>query len=482
MNKRVQICGSVREKSFTKLHIVVSLKNICSPFKLCIEQTLKLQHTTQYASFLITEKGSKMKHKMQTLISVVVTAAAVLSLAACGSSSAESKTLSILVEGGGPAEKVARSNAAEFEKETGYKINIDTSPYSGLYDKLKAETDSSKATHDLAVIDVLWFPALAKGLSSVDGVLSSSEESDLMPQLKEGGTIDGKLLGIPTWTNAKILLYRKDLFENEANKTAFKEQYGYDLKVPTTWEEYRDTAKFFTKDDMYGTAIIGQTGADSVTGWLEFATQAGANNLVLGKGNKPNLGDKAYSQALDYMRDLVKDGSIPADYLSLGTSEISNMFNQGKIAMQLTWAHFYLSSAEELGDKVGAAPMIAGSAGVGAIPGPWYEVVMKNSKKQDIAKKYLEFMYGKNEGYMETLGVAARKSVFAKYEDNAKYAHVKALETTLAAKQTQNRPATKMWTEIETEILSPLVQNSLKGANTKDELSKAQQSIEDLLG
>ncbi|WP_240542338.1 ABC transporter substrate-binding protein [Bifidobacterium felsineum] len=417
-------------------------------------------------------------------IAVIAAVATMLSMAACGSagSSEDDKTLSLLVEGGGPAEQVARDTAAEFEKQTGYKIKVDTSPYSGLYDKLKAETDSRKATHDLAVIDVLWFPALAKGLSSVDGVLSSSDEDDLMPQLKEGGTIDGKLLGIPTWTNSKVLLYRKDLFENADNQKAFKEQYGYDLKVPTTWDEYRDAAKFFTKDDMYGTAMIGQTGADSVTGWLEFATQAGADNLVLDKDGKPDLENNAYSDALEYMQDLVNDGSIPSDYLSLGTSEISNLFNQGKLAMQLTWGHFYLSSAKELGDKVGAAPMIGGSAGIGAIPGPWYEVVLKNSKKQDIAKKYLKFMYGKNEGYMTALGVAARKSVFAKYEDNPEYAHVKALETTLDAKQTQNRPATKMWTQIETEVLSPMVQNVLKGANAKDELATAQKSIQDLVG
>lgn len=417
-------------------------------------------------------------------VAVIAAMAAMLSMAACGSagSSEDDKTLSLLVEGGGPAEQVARDTATEFEKQTGYKIKIETSPYSGLYDKLKAETDSRKATHDLAVIDVLWFPALAKGLSSVDGVLSGSDEDDLMPQLKEGGTIDGKLLGIPTWTNSKVLLYRKDLFENADNQKAFKEKYGYDLKVPTTWDEYRDAAKFFTRDDMYGTAMIGQTGADSVTGWLEFATQAGADNLVLDKDGKPDLKNKAYSDALEYMQDLVNDGSIPSDYLSLGTSEIANLFNQGKLAMQLTWAHFYLSSAKELGDKVGAAPMIGGPAGIGAIPGPWYEVVLKNSKKQDIAKKYLKFMYGKNEGYMTALGVAARKSVFAKYEDNSEYAHVKALETTLDAKQTQNRPATKMWTQIETEVLSPMVQNVLKSANAKDELATAQKRIQDLVG
>lgn len=416
-------------------------------------------------------------------LAVLSAFAALVSVTGCGNSSSSSDhELRILLEGGGPAEKVARKTAAEFKKSTGYDVKIDTSPYSGLYDKLKAESDSGKATHDLAVIDVLWFPALAKGLTPLNNVLSSKDKQDLMPQLKEGGSIDGQLLGIPTWTNSKVLLYRKDLFDNADNQKAFKDKYGYDLKVPTTWDEYRDTAKFFTKDGMYGTAMIGQTGADSVTGWLEFATQAGAKNLVIGKDGKPDLNDKAYSESLKYMQDIVRDGSIPPDYLSLGTSEISNLFNQGKIAMQLTWGHFYMASAKELGDKVGAAPMIGGAKGIGAIPGPWYEVVMKKSKNQDAAKKYLKFMYSHNEEYMKALGVAARKSVFTKYENNPHYAHVKALETTLGAQQTQNRPAIKMWTQIESEVLSPMVQNSLQGKDVDAELGNAQKSIANMLG
>lgn len=86
------------------------------------------------------------------------------SLAACGASNADGKTLSILVEGGSPAETVAKDTAAGFEKLTGYNVKVDTVPYSGLYDKLKAETMSRRGVHDVAFIDVGWFPALKKGL------------------------------------------------------------------------------------------------------------------------------------------------------------------------------------------------------------------------------------------------------------------------------------------------------------------------------
>lgn len=76
-------------------------------------------------------------------------------------------------------------------------------------------------------------------------------------------------------------------------------------------------------------------------------------------------------------------------------------------------------------------------------------------------------MYGQNERYMTSLGVAARRSVFSKYENKPGYAHLKALEATLDSPQTQNRPAIRAWTEIETEVLSPLVQKVLKTATPK---------------
>lgn len=91
-------------------------------------------------------------------------------------------------------------------------------------------------------------------------------------------------------------------------------------------------------------------------------------------------------------------------------------------------------------------------------------------------------MYGQNERYMTSLGVAARRSVFSKYENKSGYAHLKALEATLDSPQTQNRPAIRAWTEIETEVLSPLVQKVLKNGNAEAELAKAQKKVEGILG
>ncbi|WP_338146986.1 sugar ABC transporter substrate-binding protein [Listeria ivanovii] len=407
-------------------------------------------------------------------------------LSSCGKESSKTeedtdKTLNLLVEGGGPAFKVANQTAKEFEKATGYKVNIDSVPYSGVYDKLKAEIDSKKATHDVAIIDVLWLPSLAKGLEPVDQVLNEAQMADFLPQLSDSATLKDQLLGLPTWTNSKILLYRKDWFEDSTNKNDFKKQYGYDLKVPSTWKEYKDAAEFFTKDNVYGTSVFGQTGGDSVSSWLDHATQAGAEGLVENDQGKVVLDSQPYVDSLKFLQKIVKDKSVPEDYLSIASSETAELFNNGNLAMQIAWGHFYLSSNEALPGKVGAAPMIAGSSGVGSVPGPWYQVVLKDSKQQKIAKEYLKFMYEKNELYMETLGVAARKSVFEKFADNPKYAHVQAIQTTLNGPQTQNRPQLGKWSFIENEVLSPMLQRVLRGEDAEKELKKAQKEIEEVL-
>lgn len=416
------------------------------------------------------------------VINLVLFTLFLLFLAGCNSSSSETKTLHVLVEGGSPALEVAEKTAAEFQEQTGYEIVIDSVPYSGVFDKLKAEIDAGKATHDVAIIDVLWFPSLVDGLEPVDEVLSDDEQADFLPQLKDGAVIDDTLYGIPTWSNSKVLIYRKDLFENEQYQEEFAKEYGYELTVPTNWQEYLDVAEFFTRDGMYGTTVYGANMGDSVSSWLDHAAQAGAGPLVVDENNNVLIDQEPYVKSLEMLQELVASESVPSETLAIAASETAELFNDGKLAMMLVWGHFYMGSNEALPGHVGVAPMIAGEKGIGAVPGPWYQVILKDSDKKDVAKDYLKFMYGKNEEYMKSLGVASRASVFEKYQDDPVYSHLDAINTTLGGEQTQNRPQIREWTQIESEVLAPMLQRVLTGADAKSELTEAKQQIEQILG
>ena len=403
------------------------------------------------------------------LISMLLVATMVgTMLVGCGSSKEEKSSdeetkgdsITVLVESGSPAEALANETAAAFEEETGCKVIVDAVAYKGMYDKLSTEIKAGEATHDVGCLDVVWLAAFKDAIEPIN----DADTSDFLPTLQESGTLDGNLLGYPMWVNAKILIYRKDLIPED--------------KVPTTWEEYQALAEELKTDDMYGTTVFG-SGSDAVCSFLDFACQAGAEGLVFDKDGNVNITDQAYVDALNFMVENANADYTPADSLSTAATESQELFTNGKVAMQLNWSHQYPAAVEALGaDKVGCAPMIGGSAGVGATTGPWYECVMKNSANKEMAKKYVEYMYEHNGDYMGlTLKIAGRTSVYEEAGKEAGNEHTTAVLETLGAAQSQARPMVTTWSQIE-EVLVGVVESCLGGADIESTLESAAAEIE----
>ncbi|MCZ4272495.1 ABC transporter substrate-binding protein [Maritalea porphyrae] len=70
---------------------------------------------------------------------------------------------------------------------------------------------------------------------------------------------DGDLYQLPDQQFANLYWFRKDWFDREDIKAAFKKEYGYDLGVPVNWSAYEDIAEFFTTKvvDIDGTTVYG---------------------------------------------------------------------------------------------------------------------------------------------------------------------------------------------------------------------------------
>lgn len=401
-----------------------------------------------------------MKKKILSVVLAVAMAGTML--AGCGAKKeAKNKnSITVLVESGSPAEALAKETAASFEEETGCEVIIDAVAYTGMYDKLSTEIKAKQAAHDVACIDAVWLAAFADAIEAIN----DADTSDFLPTLQESGTIDGSLLGYPIWVNTKVLIYRKDLIPED--------------KVPQTWEEYQALAKELKTDDMSGTTVFG-SGSDAVCSFLDFACQAGAEGLVFDKDGNVNITDQAYVDALNFMVENATADYTPDDSLATASTESQELFTNGKTAMQLNWSHQYPAAVEALGaDKVGCAPMIGGSAGVGATTGPWYEFVMKASENKEMAKKYVEYMYDHNADYMNlTLKIAGRTSVYEKAGKETGNEHTTAVLETLRAEQSQARPMVATWAQIE-EVLIGVVEASLGGADVNETLESAKAEIE----
>lgn len=393
-----------------------------------------------------------------TVIGSMLTGMAVPCFA--GEKKDDGSSITVLVESGSPAEALANDTAADFEKETGCKVVVDAVAYTGMHDKLSTEIKAGQAAHDVSCMDFVWLAAFADAIEPI----TDADTSDFLPTLEESGTVDGNLLGYPMWVNAKILIYRKDLIPED--------------KVPKTWDEYKALAKEMKTDDMYGTTVFG-SGSDAVCSFLDFACQAGADGLVYDKDGNVNITDQPYVDALDFMVEMANEDCTPSDSLATASTESQELFNNGKVAMQLNWSHQYPAAVEALGaDKVGCAPMIAGSAGAGATTGPWYECVMKNSENKDMALKYVEYMYDHNADYMNgTLKIAGRTSVYEEAGKEAGNEHTTAVLDTLNEKQSQPRPMISTWSQVE-QVLTGVVESCLGGADVKETLESAKEEIE----
>lgn len=407
--------------------------------------------------------------------------AVLLAATACGAggqtatSGSAASTINVLVEAGGHAELTGV--AEQCKKDTGVDVNFVELPYDGMFNRLSSEFSSGNVSFDVAALDSVWLPSFKDAVQPIDELFTDEVKKDIFPALVKEANVDGHFIGMPAWTNSEIILYRKDLFEDAKNKADFKAKYGYDLAAPTTWQQYTDISEFFTKDGMYGTDVKG--GVE--TEWLAHVLQAGSP-AVLDENNNVVIDNTAHKEALDFYTSLTS--YAPPGAAQVDWAAAQNLFNQGKTAMTRFWAHAYRQIPKDapVAGKVGAAPMIGGSAGVAGVPGPWYLSVPKATKNTDNAKKFVKCAYDYNSlGIESSLGLASRISAFEKYQDKAGYESFGPLIKTLNGAATATRPATEKWQQIVDTVLVPLLQKAVAGGDSTALLADAKKQIQDLL-
>lgn len=398
---------------------------------------------------------------------------------------ATSEKLTVVVEGGGKAE--LEPIAAAFKDETGVDVELVELPYDGLYERISTELSSGKLSFDVAALDAIWLSAFAEGMASLDDVMTEDVQEDLFPALVEEAQVDGRFVGVPVWTNAQVLFYRTDLFEDPEEKAAFEKEYGYELAAPTTWDEYGDIAKFFTRDsdgdgtiDLYGTDVKGAV----ETEWLAMITQAGSDSVVLGPNNEVIVNDEAHKKALDAYIAPLTAGSTPGGASQIDWNEAQNLFNQGQTAMTRFWAHAYPQIPEDspVYGNVGVAQMPAGER-FGAIPGAWYLSIPSAAGDNPTAKEFLAFTVEHNDLALDTsLGLAATVSALESAAGEPGKEHLAVLIDTLNAPGTISRPANENWQQIVDTVLIPTLQAATQpGADTQALLDEAHDKIVEII-
>lgn len=264
----------------------------------------------------------------------------------------------------------------DFAQKFGVDLKIVGVPFGQVYEKEKIEFVTHTGAYDI----ITFYPKYL-GDYAGSGYLVNLEgyAKELDPKMEDvtagyrefyckyGGT----LYAVPYDGDVLNLYYRKDLLDNQEEKTAFKAEYGYQLRAPETWDEYLDVAKFFTrkageklagetlKRDFYGTSEYGQR--DWVWAWWgnRFASLGGVYFDV--ETMEPRINSEVGVKALKMLKEAYQ--YAPPEILSFGYEECKDAFLNGDTAMVIQWPCVGKKGADPEQSK------IVGRIGLSHVPG-----------------------------------------------------------------------------------------------------------------
>ncbi|MGE5574469.1 MAG: ABC transporter substrate-binding protein [Bacteroidota bacterium] len=222
----------------------------------------------------------------------------------------------------------------EFEKATGIKVILEEVPYEHLPNKALLNFTTKSSDYDIVHDDWLFHAygyAKAGYLEPLDKFLKDpvlgkgADLEDFPPVLINSMKVDGKLYGLPLYSDSTFLMYRKDLFE----------EYG--VKVPTAMADLEEAAKKLTLDtnddgkvDIYGITLRAKRGIHMTWTWSNFFIAFGAK--YFDDSMKPVVNSPEAIKATEYYVNLVKQ-YCPPGATNYGWEENRIAFEQGRAAM-----------------------------------------------------------------------------------------------------------------------------------------------------
>ncbi len=139
-------------------------------------------------------------------------------------------------------------------KNPGIDLEWVTLEENALRQKVTTDISTKGGQYDIITIGMYETPIWAKQgwLVSLDDLGANYDAADILPPIKNGLSLDGKLFAAPFYGESSMIMYRKDLYEKAG------------LKMPDnpTWDFIKEAvAKTTDKaNEVYGICLRGKAG------------------------------------------------------------------------------------------------------------------------------------------------------------------------------------------------------------------------------
>jgi sorbitol/mannitol transport system substrate-binding protein len=336
---------------------------------------------------------------------------------------ANAETLTIATVNNGDMIRMQKLTDDFKAKNPGIDLEWVTMEENVLRQKVTTDIATKGGQYDIMTIGTYEVPIWAKQgwLVPLDDLGADYDVDDLLPAIRNGLSVDGKLYAAPFYGESSMVMYRKDLFE----------KVGLTMPEAPTWEFIADAARKITDkgSETYGICLRGKAGWGENMAFLT-ATANSFGARWFDESWRPQFDQPEWKNALQFYIDLMKDAGPPGAS-SNGFNENLALFQSGKCGMWIdaTVAASFVTNPKEskVADKVGFA--LAPDTGLGKRGNwlwAWSLAIPAGSAKQEDAKKFIAWATSKS--YLELVAAkegwanvppGTRKSLYANPEYQA---------------------------------------------------------------
>ena len=293
------------------------------------------------------------------------------------------------------------------------KMPADTGQY---FDQLRTEFQAQSAEITLIGGDVIWPAQFAANGYIIDlsDRLPQSERDKFLQGPIEANTYEGKLYGVPWYTDAGLLYYRKDLLE----KSGF-------TGPPATWDELKEQAQKVTQDQgiQNGFVFQGSNYEGGTVNGLEYINSHGGQVLDPNDASKVIIDSPESAAGLATEHSMVEEGVAPQAVSTYAEPETEAPFLGGDAVFCRNWPYMYsLAGTGDFisQDVIDLAPLPAGEQGKSVSGlGGWnfYINAFADAELQEAAWKFVEFMVAEEQQRAYALGGSYLPTLQSLYED-----------------------------------------------------------------
>jgi multiple sugar transport system substrate-binding protein len=373
----------------------------------------------------------------------------------------------------------------KFNKQSdGFKVTYremptDTGQY---FDKLRTQFQAGGGDIDVIGADVIWPVQFAANgwIMDVTDRFPKSEQSQFLAGPIQSLTYDGKLYGVPWYTDAGLLYYRQDLLEKS----------GYSAP-PKTWDELEEMGLKVSKDQGIDNGFVfqGDQYEGGVCNGCEYIWTNGGNVLDPNDPSKVVIDSPEAAAGLATEQGIVEDGVAPQAVATYTETETDPAFLGNKAVFARNWPYMYsLAGTTDYPDvkpeQIGVAPIPLGEGQTQLVStlGGWNMLINAQTDMPDEAWEFVQWITAEEQQKWRALRASLLPTRPTLYKDKEIRDTIPVIAQGEAAlKNARSRPTSPYYSDMSLEMQEQF-NGVVKGdVSPEDAVASLQTSLEQII-